>query len=96
MIDRAVKTTQIKEWRILDFGCGTGFEAEQLIRYLPQGSIAQLTCYDLSPEMLARCRARITPLFSDALFVSDLSNQLDGQQPYTYWQQIRCCTLPIH
>jgi SAM-dependent methyltransferase len=74
MIDRAVKTTQIKEWRILDFGCGTGFEAEQLIRHLPQGSIAQL--------MLACCRARITPLFADALFVADLSSQPGQQQPY--------------
>jgi len=82
MADYAAKTAEVKEWRILDFGCGTGFEAEQLIRYLPQGSIAQLTCYDPSPEMLDRCRAKITPLFSDTVFVSDLSSQSDDQQPY--------------
>src|SRR4051812_17079365 len=45
-------------WHILDFGCGTGFEAEQLLRNFPTGSIASLTCYDLSPDMLARCRER--------------------------------------
>ncbi|MGA2595856.1 MAG: class I SAM-dependent methyltransferase [Bryobacteraceae bacterium] len=43
-------------FRILDFGCGTGFEAQQVMLNLGPESIASLTCYDPSSEMLDRCR----------------------------------------
>jgi SAM-dependent methyltransferase len=56
MICLAIDVAETSVWRILDFGCGTGFEAEQLIRNMPEGSIAELTCYDPSPEMLACCQ----------------------------------------
>lgn len=46
-------------WRILDFGCGTGFEAEQILRVFGAGAIASLVCHDPSPEMLSRCRDRL-------------------------------------
>ena len=59
-------------WRILDFGCGTGFEAEQLLRNLPVGSIQRLVCYDPSPEMLTECRKRISPLSPTTEFTTDL------------------------
>lgn len=45
-------------WRILDFGCGTGFEASQALSGLGD-RIERLTCYDLSPEMLALCEKRL-------------------------------------
>jgi SAM-dependent methyltransferase len=47
-----------RSWRILDFGCGTGFEASQIMRCL-DGRVEKLVCYDPSPEMLAQCRARL-------------------------------------
>lgn len=49
---------QRNSWRVLDFGCGTGFEAEQLIKH--QGSrIHFLMAYDPSREMLARAKNRL-------------------------------------
>jgi SAM-dependent methyltransferase len=63
-------------WSVLDFGCGTGFEAEQVLRHLPHGRIAALTCYDPSPEMLGECRVRIEPLFPAARFTSNLEDLL--------------------
>lgn len=81
MIDQAHLNRQPEQWRILDFGCGTGFEAEQLIRNLPQGSIGQLICYDASPEMLAQCRANIAPLCPTARFTSNL-RAIPTEQPF--------------
>ena len=82
MIDRATSVAKVPQWRILDFGCGTGFEAEQLIKNLPSGSIAELTCYDPSPEMLAFCRTKISPLFPTATFCSDLNSASGAGQSY--------------
>jgi ubiquinone/menaquinone biosynthesis C-methylase UbiE len=82
MIRNAMQKTRQRKWRILDFGCGTGFEAEQLIRELPKGTIDKLTCYDSSPEMLERCRDRISPLFPDALFTCDSRQLQADDEPY--------------
>jgi 2-polyprenyl-3-methyl-5-hydroxy-6-metoxy-1,4-benzoquinol methylase len=82
MIDYALERFGSRVWHILDFGCGGGFEAEQLIRNLPEGSIARLTCYDLSPEMLDLCRARITPFFSEVSFSSNLQGLLNSGESY--------------
>jgi SAM-dependent methyltransferase len=60
-------------WSILDFGCGTGFEAAQIIRCL-QGRVAQLVCFDPSPEMMARCKKRIDK--TCALFFTKLEDAL--------------------
>jgi SAM-dependent methyltransferase len=67
-------------WSILDFGCGTGFEAEQLLRSPHYSEIVNLTCYDPSPEMLRKCRGRIAPLFPSARFTSDLAELLSSGQ----------------
>lgn len=69
--------------RILDFGCGTGFEAQQLLQNIPISSIAALTCYDPSPEMLEKCRMKITPLFPNAIFCLSLEEALTSDAPYT-------------
>lgn len=58
-------------WRILDYGCGTGFEALQLLNWLPAERIERLTCYDPSPEMLNRCARRVTPHCKRVEFTSD-------------------------
>ncbi len=43
----------------LDIGCGTGFVGMHLLQYLPIGST--LTCADISKEMLAVCKEKLTP-----------------------------------
>lgn len=69
-------------WHILDFGCGTGFESEQIVRNIPQEKIAKLICYDPSPEMLAYCRKRIAPIFPMAIFTSDLNSISSDESHY--------------
>jgi SAM-dependent methyltransferase len=43
---------------VLDFGCGTGFEAELLLSELGH-KVAKLTAYDPSAEMIAICKNRL-------------------------------------
>lgn len=62
-----------RRWNILDFGCGTGFEARQLLNGLGELQIDHLTCYDSSPDMLQVCEAKIRPAFGRARFLDDLS-----------------------
>ena len=69
--------------RILDFGCGTGFATRQLLQNIPASSIAALTCYDPSPEMLEQCRAKIAALYPAAVFCSSLQEAASSQEPYT-------------
>src|SRR5882762_5700969 len=64
------------EWRIIDFGCGTGFEARQLLANVPTAAIASLTCYDPSHEMLERCQRNVQPLFPSARFTTSLQDVL--------------------
>lgn len=59
------------EWCVLDFGCGTGFEAEQLLTNLPQDSVSSITCYDPQPGMVERCREKVAPLASGPIFCSE-------------------------
>jgi SAM-dependent methyltransferase len=71
MAKQALQQHPSTEWHILNFGCGTGFEAEQLLSYFPQGSVARLTCYDPSLEMIERCRSRVSSLFPRASYYAD-------------------------
>jgi 2-polyprenyl-3-methyl-5-hydroxy-6-metoxy-1,4-benzoquinol methylase len=71
-----------EKWTILDFGCGTGFEAEQLIEALPADRIENLTCYDLSPEMLSQCREKIGSRCGRAVFTSNLDDLRRGQRRF--------------
>ncbi|MBA4016154.1 MAG: hypothetical protein C0483_03090 [Pirellula sp.] len=65
-------------WRILDFGCGTGFASEQILQHLPAEQITSLVCYDLSPEMVDRCREKIAPQFPAAQFICDAASLAAG------------------
>jgi 2-polyprenyl-3-methyl-5-hydroxy-6-metoxy-1,4-benzoquinol methylase len=67
-----------RQWSILDFGAGTGFAISQALRVLPAQAVREVTCYDLSPEMIVRCRERVLPLFPRARFVSDLAQAPSG------------------
>ena len=79
MITQAGIASRIGGWRILDFGCGTGFASEQILRHLPAEQIASLVCYDLSSAMIDRCREKIAPRFPAAQFTSDASSFESGE-----------------
>ncbi|HEY3374474.1 MAG TPA: class I SAM-dependent methyltransferase [Candidatus Aquicultor sp.] len=82
MIEHSLQQYPNRAWRILDIGCGTGFEAKQLIQNLPQGSIESIVCYDPSLEMLDSCHSAISPIFPKAFFCSDLGVVPANQGPY--------------
>ncbi len=83
MSKKVTESFKSKALRIFDFGCGTGFEAQQLLRNIPISSIVALTCYDPSPEMLEKCRKVVSPLFPDTIFSSSLEEVLTPNAPYT-------------
>lgn len=62
------------KWHVLDFGCGTGFEATQIANGLGADSIASLTCYDPSGEMLARCEKKLAVALANVRFFSDIAD----------------------
>ena len=64
-----------KSLKVLNFGCGTGFEASQLLRNVQNNAqnIETLYCYDLSKEMLDICRQKLKNAAQNIMFVSDLS-----------------------
>jgi SAM-dependent methyltransferase len=64
-----------RQWSLLDFGAGTGFATAQAINELPKGTLKRTVCVDLSSEMLAHCRTRISPLMPQAEFLEDLPTQ---------------------
>lgn len=78
MIRVAEDQCQHREYRILDFGCGTGFAAEQLLEVLPRECVSALACYDPCSAMLRCCRTKLAPRFPDAVFCDDLK-----QLPFT-------------
>src|SRR3954470_11659657 len=51
-----IATSQNPPRRILDLGCGTGELASRLAAAFPQ---AQLTLFDLTPDMIERCQVRL-------------------------------------
>src|ERR1051325_9333690 len=49
---------QRKSWRVIDFGCGTGFAAEQVLRFLGN-KVTALMAYDPCERMLDKARKRL-------------------------------------
>jgi len=74
MLQHAMSLTSPQLLHILDYGCGTGFEAQQAIENIPKSRIGSLVCYDPSKEMLSKCRKKIEPIYSAALFADDIEN----------------------
>jgi SAM-dependent methyltransferase len=64
--------------RILDFGCGTGFEARQCLDGFGASRIARLVCYDPSLPMIQHCRQSLEALGVQAEYISEV-NQLNGE-----------------
>jgi trans-aconitate methyltransferase len=82
MLDYVRNETPHGPWRILDFGCGTGFEASQVLLSMPHSTIEHLTCYDPSPDMLTKCVSKISPLFPRVSFCSTLEDLPGDEGPY--------------
>jgi len=57
--------------RMLDFGCGTGFEARQCLEAFGAERIERLVCYDPSPNMLGQCRQALEGVYK-AEYLSSL------------------------
>jgi Methyltransferase domain len=68
-----------RSWKVLDFGCGTGFEAWQTVSEL-KSSVESIVCYDPSPEMLAHCKERVGDHLN-AVFLSDFA-EIAARGPY--------------
>jgi trans-aconitate methyltransferase len=62
-------------WRLMDFGCGTGFASSQAMQELGSQNIETLTCCDISPNMLEQCRQKIAPMHPRAEYVTSLPEQ---------------------
>jgi SAM-dependent methyltransferase len=77
-------------WNILDLGCGTGFEADVVLRALCN-QIVNLTVYDPSPEMIAICKTRLAR-FSQVTF----SSRIEETQSYAPFNLLLTNSLLHH
>jgi trans-aconitate methyltransferase len=66
-------------WNVFNLGCGTGFEASQLLGRLGD-KVGKLVTYDPSPEMTEICRARLEK-FPQVVFSSGL-DEVRPHGPY--------------
>lgn len=73
MMDRVQMKSNVSEFQVLDFGCGTGFASEQLLKSSELGAAAvSLICYDPSAGMLKEAQERLSTYAVSALFTSDI------------------------
>jgi SAM-dependent methyltransferase len=63
---------------VLDFGCGTGFEARQCLETFAANSVERMVCYDPSTHMLDQCRGTLAKWRNKVEFVGDLGNLIGG------------------
>lgn len=56
--DMLAELPAVYHWRILDFGCGTGFASEQALSILGE-KVSVLTAYDPSTQMLNKACAKL-------------------------------------
>ena len=90
MLDEIRQSSLPRKLRVLDIGCGTGFASEQLLLRL--GSrIESLTCCDLSPEMLERCRRKLQSHPNVSFIQADAESIAGG--PETFHLIVTCSVL---
>lgn len=82
MINTVRSGSDDRAWDVLDFGCGTGFEAIQIIEKLGPDRIRSLTCYDPSPEMLAICRHKVASRLQHVRYCETLAEVTAGSRRY--------------
>ena len=66
--------------RILDFGCGTGFEARLCLESCGR-DVERLVCYDPSESMMEQCRRTLAPWRSQVEYITDV-NQLSAHHGF--------------
>ena len=69
MVDKFI--AEKKDIYVLDYGCGTGFESQQLISNVHSGQIKHITLFDASPEMLQKCRSKFEGYSFDCKFICE-------------------------
>jgi SAM-dependent methyltransferase len=87
MLDVGLPQKSDHPLRVLNFGCGTGFEAKFLLDSDNDGSdsnkcIGELVCYDLSPEMVEKCRAALADCKTPLRFISDRDELMREDRPF--------------
>ncbi|HLJ17595.1 MAG TPA: class I SAM-dependent methyltransferase [Bryobacteraceae bacterium] len=68
-----------ESFRILDFGCGTGFEARQFLGHFEPRRVEKIVCYDPSPGMLMECQRSLGTWRDKTEFVADLRDVWQGR-----------------
>src|SRR5262245_43738136 len=64
LLAKLKEKSAIPDGEILEVGCGTGLFTSKLVKLFPEHKI---TCCDLSNEMLAACRLRLSGHADDTL-----------------------------
>ena len=82
MLEMGLPEKPGRQLRMLDFGCGTGFEAGLLTKANWAAHIAELVCYDLSPEMIDVCRESLKGSPIPIEFTTDLKTLFDRERPF--------------
>jgi len=82
MVEVGLPDSPDQRLRVLDFGCGTGFEANLLLHADLEGCVGELVCYDLSSEMIDVCRETLRESPIPVTFTCDANALLSGQQPF--------------
>jgi len=63
-----------RKLRILNLGCGTGFEASQCLTYFGRERVERLVCYDPSERMLEQSRRALGPWGDSVQYISTLQD----------------------
>jgi SAM-dependent methyltransferase len=77
MVRIALENGPARPWRILDFGCGTGFASSLILDSLLGKDVEELICYDPSPHMLRKCQAKLARRNVPIRFVSTFEELLE-------------------
>ncbi|MEO0733085.1 MAG: class I SAM-dependent methyltransferase [Bacteroidota bacterium] len=76
--------------RILEVGCGTGFNLERLARRYPE---AEITGVDLSADMLVKARRKVRPFGGRVTTVLGAFGELDLKESYDLVVFSYCLTM---
>ena len=82
MLEAGLPEIKGRPLRVLDFGCGTGFEANILIEAGCVSRVGELVCYDLSPEMLDVCRQSLENSPIPVKYTADRDELFNQSEPF--------------
>ena len=82
MVAVAAEERPRQTWRVLNFGCGTGFEAMQVIQAMGVEKISSISCYDPVKEMVDLCAVNIGRLIKQSRFFTSLEELKNDRMKY--------------